>query len=99
MTPPVEDPKSPLNVLRQLFKDVQMNNIKRGAGWSSKRQPTAKTKERKKALKKAWAQSRADRHIEVASCPKCRAWFPSFEARNTHRLAAHGGTIILGKAA
>jgi hypothetical protein len=34
---------------------------------------------------KVFNDTEAERLAEVASCPRCNAWFPSFQARNYHR--------------
>lgn len=85
MTPPLkEDPNSPLSILRQLFTDTQMANHRRGAGFTEKRQPTAKSKARLKAIKDSWAKAQAERHTKVAGCNACHDWFPNFARRDAH---------------
>lgn len=32
--------------------------------------------------------------LKVAQCPKCRAWFPSFEERNEHKSDAHAAAWL-----
>lgn len=85
MTPPLkEDPNSPLNMLRQLFDDTRMSNLKRGKGWAEKRQPRAMMKARRKAIKTSWAKAQAERHTKVAGYNACHQWFPDFGTRYRH---------------
>lgn len=50
-----------------------------------------KSKHRKNRLaeKRAFAEAQSERHLEVACCHKCRAWFPTTAERNAHRAEKH----------
>lgn len=79
-----EKKTGPLADLHKLFDDVRMANIRRGSGEQDARRPTAKTKARREAIKKAWSAAQSWRHLEVACCHKCRRRFPSLTERATH---------------
>lgn len=74
----------PLADLHKLFDDVRMANIRRGGGERDARRPTAKTKARREAIKKAWKLAQSERHLKVAFCKGCRRWFPSLAERFNH---------------
>lgn len=100
MTPQAENKDSPLNVLRQLFDDVRMSNLKHGKGWAGANSVLPWAKTRRAAIKAGWAKAQAERGAKVACCPKCREWFPSVIVRNAHRNVEHGPQAsVAGKAA
>lgn len=71
--------------LHKLFDAMKLARFARAPGLVLKRM--SKMRPQRDAAKKAWALAQSERHIEVACCHKCRAWFPSFEKRNAHKTA------------
>jgi hypothetical protein len=76
--------KTPLEMLREFFTEAQMARLARSPGRTIAREPTAKTKERRKAVKMRWNSARSERHAKIVCCNACHGWFRSFAERYEH---------------